>query len=94
MKALLALDADTYVPGHGPVETKAMLEDRLHEAEQRRDDVKAMVEQGKTLAEVDQALPEPALDPRFLPYTKVVYQELTKGYPPAQSPWSGLLVHN
>ena len=92
MTALLALDADTYVSGHGPMETKAMLQDRLRAAQQRRDDVKAMVNQGKSWEEIDQALPEKPLDPRFATYTKVIYEELTKGYPgAARSPWAGLI---
>ncbi len=90
MKDILALDAETYVPGHGPIETKPMLQARLRKAELRREQVKAMVEQNKSLAEVKQALPETALDPRFPTYTQVVYEELTKGYPPSLAPWAGL----
>ena len=91
MKAILALDADTYVPGHGPIFTKAQLRAQLRAVEQRRAEVKALVEQKKTMAEVDQALPEGGADPRFLSFTQTVYKELTEGYPPASPPWTNLI---
>jgi glyoxylase-like metal-dependent hydrolase (beta-lactamase superfamily II) len=88
MKSLLALDADTYVSGHGPIESKTMLQARLRDAEQRRDQVKAMVNQNKTLAEVEQSLPDPGVGTMpFATFTQTVYAELTKGYPPATPPW-------
>lgn len=88
MKALLALDADTYVSGHGPIETKTMLRARLRDAVQRRDQIKAMVDQNKSLAEVEQSLPDPGVGTMpFATFTQTVYAELTKGYPPATPPW-------
>ena len=91
MKAILALDADTYVPGHGPLETKAQLQARLQLAEARREQVKALVQAHKTLAEVEQALPEKATSALFPSFTRTVYQELTQGYPPATPPWANLV---
>ena len=88
MKALLALDADTYVSGHGPIESKTMLQARVRDAMQRRDQVKAMVNQNKTLAEVEQSLPDPGVGTMpFATFTQTVYAELTNGYPPATPPW-------
>ncbi|WP_174293410.1 MBL fold metallo-hydrolase, partial [Sphingomonas bacterium] len=92
MKALLALDADLYVPGHGPVVPKAKLQASLQDVEQYRAQIKAMVEQKKTMAEVMQALPEPGASPMFLSFTQTVYKELTEGYPPANPPWTNLIV--
>lgn len=43
-KALLGRDADTYMPGHGPIEGKAALQARLRDVEQRRSRIKAMIE--------------------------------------------------
>ena len=95
MKALLALDADTYVPGHGPVEPKALLQVRLHDAEQRRERVKMMVNEGKSLADVQQELPREASDnPRYPTFAEVVYDELTKGYPPAGGAYTKLMRVN
>ena len=83
LKAILALDAETYVPGHGAIETKPQLRIRLAEAERRRDAVKSLVDQKKSLAEVEQSLPDSVPGSRFPTFTRVVYEELTRGYPPA-----------
>jgi glyoxylase-like metal-dependent hydrolase (beta-lactamase superfamily II) len=91
MKAILALDAKTYVTGHGPLETKAQLQARLKDVEQRREQIKAMVNDNKSLAEVEAALPEPGANPMFLTFTRTVYDELTKGYPLASPPWTNLV---
>jgi glyoxylase-like metal-dependent hydrolase (beta-lactamase superfamily II) len=91
MKAMLALDADTYVSGHGTVQTKSQLRARLHDAEQRRAQIKAMVNDNKSRADVDRALPEQGASPMFLDYTQSVYEELTKGYPAATAPWANLI---
>ncbi len=91
MKAMLALNADVYVPGHGAIETKAQLAARVKDAETRRSAIKAMVAQGKTLAEIEQALPDPTDNPMFLTFTQTVYAELTKGYPAPLPPWANVI---
>lgn len=83
MKGILALKADTYVPGHGELPTRADLEKRLTEAETRRAKIKEMVAQGKTLDQVKEALGESTAAPApggYHPptFTEVVYEELTK----------------
>ena len=83
VKSLAALDADTYVPGHGELQTKADVQKKIAQTEQHRDKVKAMVAEGKSLAEIKAALGEkdaPAQPgaPRFASFTEVVYQEQTK----------------
>ena len=93
VKAMLALDADTYVPGHGMMETRAQLETRMADVEQRRDQIKAMVYAGKSLAEVQAALPEPGANPMFADFTTTVYNEVAKGYPPAAGPWANIVHH-
>ncbi len=86
MKAMLALNADTYVPGHGAVEPKAQVVARLHDVEQTRDAIKTMVRDGKPLADVQAAFPEqPSPFPTFV---ETIYQELTTGYPAATPPWA------
>ena len=65
MKAILALDATTYVGGHGAFETKAQLQKRVRNAEERRAAVKVLVEQGKTLAESKPRCPSQARTPCF-----------------------------
>lgn len=90
VKAMLALDADTFVPGHGPIETRAMLQARLRDAEQRREQIKILVQQNKTLDEVKAALPEAPNPLPFLTYVETTYLELSKGYPAAAAPWLNL----
>jgi len=82
MKKLVALNADTYVPGHGPLQTKDDVQKRLTRVDQRRAQVKKMAAEGKSLAEIKQALNEtapPGYDvTQFPDLTTVVYNELTQ----------------
>lgn len=82
MKKLVALNADTYVPGHGPLQTKADVQKRLARVEDRRTQVKKMVAEGKSLSEIKQALndtAQPAYDvAQFPDLTTVMYNELTQ----------------
>jgi cyclase len=83
VKGLLALNADTYLPGHGEVQTKADVQQRFDRVETRFNAVKKLVAQGKTLEQVKQALPDTGLDPsldpvQFPDFTTVVYNELTR----------------
>ena len=81
MQALLALDADTYVPGHGPIQSKDWLRSHLQQTEQRREQIKTLFEAHKTLDKIKQALPETVVDPRFPSFAQTVYEELAQGYP-------------
>jgi cyclase len=83
MKGIVALNADTYVPGHGGPQTKAELEKRLADTSARREKIKELVMQGKSLDEIKGILGEstaPAAGggPRFASFTEVVYQEVSK----------------
>ena len=82
MKGILALNADSFVPGHGDLQTRADLEKRLADTEARREKIKELVAQGKTLDQVKEALGETARPgagaPRFPTFTEVVYKELSK----------------
>ena len=86
-EAMLTLDADTFVPGHGEMKPRAEIEQFLADAKERRAAVKEMFEEGATLEEVTEALPDQRADPRFPTFTEVVYTELSEGYPPAEAPW-------
>ncbi len=88
MKAMLALDADTFVPGHGPIEPKAKLEARLRDVEQVRSEIKSMTEAGRSLGEIEAAIPEPKAP--FPSFVSTVYRELTTGYPAAVAPWANI----
>ncbi len=80
IEAMLALDADRFVTGHGGVMTRAEVEDRLHVGERRRAEIKAMVDRHMTLTEVQTALHDarlPGLASRFPTFVETTYAELT-----------------
>jgi cyclase len=58
MNGILATDATTFVPGHGDVQMKADLQKRLVDMAARRDQIKVLVAQGKSLDEVRAGLGE------------------------------------
>jgi cyclase len=92
MNGILATDATTFVPGHGDVQTKADLQKRVVDMVARRDQIKVLVAQGKSLDEVRAGLGEqpPAARgaagggagrgafPNFQDFTAVVVAEQTK----------------
>jgi cyclase len=55
-KGIAALDADIYIPGHGNIQTKADIEKRVADAIARRNQVKSLKAQGKSLDEVKAAV--------------------------------------
>jgi cyclase len=85
---IAALDADTFVPGHGDVQTKADLQKRIAATTEKRNRIVALVGQGKSLDEIKAAVgdapPAPAPGGRggrgggFASLTDIVYNELTK----------------
>ena len=82
VKALVALDAETYVPGHGELQTRADVQKKLADTEQQRAKIQSLVAEGKSLADIKKALGEtdrPAQPgaPQFASFTEVVYKELT-----------------
>lgn len=79
-KGMLALNADTYVPGHGNLKTKADLQATLKDVEQRHSKIESMVKQGKSLDDIKAALGETDLKwmAGFDTYTETVHKELTQ----------------
>ncbi len=82
MKGIIALNAATYVSGHGGLQTKASLQERLAAVEERRAKIKEMIAAGKPHDEVTATAgsvesPKNGAPP-FPSFTEVVYQELTK----------------
>ncbi|HUA87103.1 MAG TPA: MBL fold metallo-hydrolase [Bryobacteraceae bacterium] len=83
-KGIVALNADQFVPGHGNVQTKDDIQQRLSRVEQKRAKIKELVAQGKSLDEIRAAVGDPApaparggRGPGFASFTEVVYRELT-----------------
>jgi len=84
-KGIAALNADTFVPGHGDVQTKADIQKRLADTQAKRAKIKDLVAQGKSLDEIKAAVDPPppptapggGRGPNFASFTEVVYKELT-----------------
>ena len=85
-KGIVSLDSDQFVPGHGDLQPRAVIQKRLTAAEEKRAAIEKLVAEGKTLEEVKAAVDPPAAappaggghGPGFASYSQVVYQELTK----------------
>ncbi len=80
IRAMLALDADTFVSGHGDPLTRAQVRDRLEVAVHRRAEIKAMIDKKMSLSEIKAALhdaPLPGAASRFPTFIETTYQELT-----------------
>ena len=90
VRALLALKADTFVAGHGGLKTRQEVQTLLGQVVQRRAAIKAMVYQGRTLAEIEAALPEAKGNKMFLSFNETTFFELTQGYPVARPSWYSL----
>jgi cyclase len=94
VKGIVGLNADTYVPGHGDLLTKADVQRKLTATTERRAKIAAMVKEGKSLDEIKAALPDapapgaPARagapgggrqgGPPPVTYVDIAYAELTK----------------
>jgi cyclase len=83
-RGIVALNADQFVPGHGDVQTKDVIQKRLADAEAKRAKIKDLVAQGKSLDEIKAAVGDPppapgrgGRGPGFAGFTEVVYRELT-----------------
>ena len=88
MNGILAADAETYVPGHGDLQTKPALAKKLSDSEARRAEVARLFAAGKTLTEVKQAVGESTPPPTgaggragFATFTEVVYREISASQP-------------
>ena len=59
MKGIVALNADTYIPGHGGSQTTAELQQRMTNTAARREKIKELVAEHKSLEEIKKELGEP-----------------------------------
>jgi glyoxylase-like metal-dependent hydrolase (beta-lactamase superfamily II) len=76
-KGMATLDADTFIPGHGAIQTKNEIEKRIADAEARRNQVKEMVAQGKSLDEIKAAVGDND-KLNYKSWTQICYEEMTK----------------
>ena len=85
VKAMIALDADTYVTGHGDLMTKDDAIKKLALIQDKWDKIKSMTGQGKSLDDVKSALgestvpvaPGPGGNPPAATLTEVIYKEVS-----------------
>jgi cyclase len=82
LQALVKLDADRYVPGHGGIATKSDIEALVKGLQEKQEKVKTLVREGKTLGEVKQAfgMPDTPAKPGGMSFPSVVeimYLELS-----------------
>jgi glyoxylase-like metal-dependent hydrolase (beta-lactamase superfamily II) len=81
VKGMLALDADTYLTGHGEMMTKDDVKKKLALIQDKWDKVKTMVAQGKSLNDIKTSFGEsttPGPPGGLTPLTDVMYNEITK----------------
>jgi glyoxylase-like metal-dependent hydrolase (beta-lactamase superfamily II) len=76
-KGIVSLDADTFVPGHGNIQTKTDIQKRITDAEARRTQVKELIAQDKSLDEVKAAVGDND-KLSYKSWTQICYEELTK----------------
>jgi glyoxylase-like metal-dependent hydrolase (beta-lactamase superfamily II) len=82
LQALLALNVDRYVPGHGNIVTKSDVEAELKSLQEKQDKIKSLIQQGKALGEVKAAfgIPDTPAKPggmSFPSLVEVIYLELS-----------------
>lgn len=85
-KGVVSLDADRFVVGHGCVQTKQSLQQRISDTEAERERIKVLVGQGMSLPQIQIMVGDPPPSqsspgqggPRFTPFSEVVYRELVE----------------
>ena len=83
LKGILALDADTFISGHSDPLTRKDIQDLYTSVSEKRDKIRAMVAEGKSLEEIKKAfgIQEETSKPggmRFMSFVEVVYLDLTE----------------
>jgi cyclase len=76
-KGIAALDADTFIPGHGNLVTKADIQKRIADATARRDQVIKLTKEGKSLDEIKAAVGDTD-KLNYKTWTQIVYEENKK----------------
>jgi cyclase len=85
VKGMLALNADTYLTGHGDVMTKADVQKKLDFVQDKYNKIKTMSAMGKSLDEIKTSFGEPTAPPQpnangappAATFTEVIYKEVT-----------------
>jgi glyoxylase-like metal-dependent hydrolase (beta-lactamase superfamily II) len=82
LKEILALDADTFIPGHGEILSKKDIEGLMASIEEKQEKIKALIKEGKTLDEVKKTFnveDRPSQSGRrWLSLVEVIYLDITE----------------
>jgi glyoxylase-like metal-dependent hydrolase (beta-lactamase superfamily II) len=81
LNAILNLDADKYVPGHGKIASKNDIEAEMNSLQEKQDKIRSLIKEGKSLEEIKTAfgIPTSPAKPggmRFPSIVEVMYEEL------------------
>ena len=83
VREMLKLPADIFVTGHGDVQTKVEIQQKLDEFQQQYDEIEVMVARGRSLEEVEEAMAVDSPAPlagglRLASFASVAYHQLKK----------------
>ena len=82
LKEILALDADTFIPGHGEILSRKDIEGLMTSIEEKQNKIKALVKEGKSLDDIKKIFnvedrPAPT-GRRWLSLVEVIYLDITE----------------
>jgi len=83
LKAILELDVDTFVHGHGDLAGRSDVEDLIKSIEEKQQKIKSLISEGKSLEEIKSIFkveerPAQPGKPRWMSLVEVIYLELTE----------------
>lgn len=78
LKAILGLDAEIFIHGHGDPATKKDIHFLVESIEEKQVKIQALVKEGKTLDQVKSIFHVDERDSRWMSLVEVIYRELTE----------------
>ena len=78
LKAILNLDAEAFVHGHGDLATKKDIQNLIQSVEEKQVKIQALVKEGKTLEQVKKIFNIEDRGMRWMSLVEVIYLELTE----------------
>lgn len=78
LKAVLELDADTFVHGHGEITQRENIRDLITSLEKKQEKIKALIEKGKSLEEVKKEFGIEQGQSRWPSLVEIIYKEITE----------------
>jgi cyclase len=78
LKAVLELDADTFIHGHGEIAQKENIRNLITSLEKKQEKIKALIEKGKSLEEVKKEFGIEQTQSRRPSLVEIIFKELTE----------------